>query len=283
VALIDVLIPTYRRKTGLAMVLTSLLGQTFRDFDVVVSDQTPAGDRYSDSPEIETVVGALRWRGHNVRLLQHLPPRGLAEHRQFLLSQAGSPYVHFLDDDLVLEPEIMERMVRVIEREECGFVGCPAAGLGFLDDVRPHEQNIEFWHGPVKPEQITPASIPWERHRVNNAANPLHIERRLGLRAKDEPLRYRVAWVGANVLYDRAKLLEVGGFSWWDRLPPNHAGEEAVAQFLLLQAFGGCGILPAGTYHIGLPTTVPDRQHNCTSLFSELLEEWKASAFPRSA
>lgn len=37
-ASVDVLIPTYRRKTGLAIVLTSLLGQTFTDFDVVVSD-----------------------------------------------------------------------------------------------------------------------------------------------------------------------------------------------------------------------------------------------------
>ena len=43
-ALIDVLIPTYHRKTGLAIVLTSLLNQTFTDFDVFISDQTADGD-----------------------------------------------------------------------------------------------------------------------------------------------------------------------------------------------------------------------------------------------
>ncbi len=32
--LVDVLIPTYGRTTGLAVVLTSLLGQTFTDFDI---------------------------------------------------------------------------------------------------------------------------------------------------------------------------------------------------------------------------------------------------------
>ena len=47
-ALIDVLIPTYRRKTGLAVVLTSLLGQTFRDFNVIISDQTEE-ESYLDS------------------------------------------------------------------------------------------------------------------------------------------------------------------------------------------------------------------------------------------
>src|SRR4051794_31207471 len=65
-ALVDVLIPTYRRKTGLAVVLTSLLGQTFTDFDVIVSDQTEDDAVYLDSIEIQTLVRALRWHGHQV-------------------------------------------------------------------------------------------------------------------------------------------------------------------------------------------------------------------------
>jgi len=85
VASVDVLIPTYRRKTGLAIVLTSLLGQTFTDFDVVVSDQTPAGEEYTASREIDTLVRALRWHGHRVAIVRHLPARGMAEQRQFLL------------------------------------------------------------------------------------------------------------------------------------------------------------------------------------------------------
>src|SRR5262245_29817205 len=86
-ATVDVLIPTCRRKTGLAVVLTSLLGQTFTDFDVVVSDQTDDGN-YLDSIEIATLVRALRRRGHRVELHRHLPRRGMAEQRQFLLEQS---------------------------------------------------------------------------------------------------------------------------------------------------------------------------------------------------
>ncbi len=67
-------------------------------------------------------------------------------------------------------------------------------------------------------------------------------------------------------------MLAVGGFSWWDHLPPEHAGEEVVVQFLLLNRYGGCGILPSGTYHLGLPTNVPDRRRNATELFDTLLE-----------
>ncbi len=271
-ALVDVLIPTCRRKTGLAVVLTSLLGQIFTDFDVIVSDQTDDAGVYLDSVEIQTLVRALRRRGHRVDLHRHLPRRGLAEQRQFLLDRARAPYVHYLDDDVLLDPPVMARMLGVLRAEGCGFVGCAAAGLEYLADVRPHQQAIELWDGPVRPEPFTPETIPWDRHKVNNAANPLHLEARLAPRG--EVVRYKVAWVGgANVLYDRAMLLDVGGFSWWDRLPPDHAGEEVLVQFLLIRRHGGCGILPSGTYHLGLPTNVATRARNATELFGQLLAE----------
>ena len=275
--LVDVLIPTCGRKTGLAVTLTSLYCQSFRDFRVTVSDQTRDGEENLDSIEIDTLARALRRRGNEVRLLRHLPRRGLAEQRDFLLAQADAPYVHFLDDDVLLDPPVMRRMLDVLRAEGCGFVGCAATGLQFLDDVRPHEQRIEVWEGRVEPEPFAPGRVPLERHLVNNAANPLHLEERLA--ADGATVRYRVAWVGgANVLFDRAKLLSVGGFSWWRRLPPNHAGEEVLAEFLLIRRYGGCGILPAGTYHLGLPTNVADRSHDAAELFEELLEASEARA-----
>lgn len=270
-ALVDVLIPTCSRKTGLAVVLTSLLGQTFEDFNVIISDQSE-DENYLESIEIATLARALRWHGHEVTLHRHLPRRGLAEHRQFLLEQSSAPYVHYLDDDVLLDPPVMERMLGVLRSEQCGFVGCPATGLEYLSDVRPHQQHIELWTERVQPEPFDADTIPWERHKVNNAANPLHLERKLA--PNGDVVRYKIAWVGgANVLFDRARLLSVGGFSWWRRLPPVHAGEEVLVQFLLLNKYGGCGILPSGTYHLGLPTNVEDRRHNATALFREMLEE----------
>jgi glycosyltransferase involved in cell wall biosynthesis len=272
VPLVDVLIPTFNRKTGLAVVLTSLLGQTFKDFDVFISDQTPGELSYLDSPEIRTLIKALVRHGHAPYLCRHLPAQGMAEQRNFLLSRSSARYVHFLDDDVALETDVVARMVTVLESENCGFVGCAAAGLEYLDDERPQQQDIELWSGPVEPESFTPGSTAYERHLVNNAANPIHLEN--DLVANGGTVRYKVSWIGgANVLYDRKKLLEVGGFSWWRRLPARHAGEEVVAQWLLIRRYGGCGILPSGTYHLGLPTNVGDRTCNAESLFAELIRE----------
>ena len=241
---VDVLVPTYRRPLGLAVTLASLYSQTLRDFAVTISDQTPEAEAYLERPEIRTLMAALSWRDVPVTVHRHLPARGLAEHRQFLLEQARADYVHFVDDDVLLDPPVLERMLGVIRAEGCGFVGCAATGLSYLEDERPHQQ---------------------------------HLERRL--LAPGEVLRYKVAWVGgANVLYDRAKLLDVGGFSFWRDLPPEHAGEEAVVQFLLVHRYGGCGLLPSGTYHLELETNVPDRSVNATELFPRLLERLESGA-----
>ena len=37
-------------------------------------------------------------------------------------------------------------------------------------------------------------------------------------------------------------------------------------------------MLPSGTYHLGLPTTMTDRRHNATALFRELLDELEGQA-----
>jgi GT2 family glycosyltransferase len=279
----DILIPTCNRPTGLAVVLASLNAQSFTDFDVVISDQSDDDIRVLDRPEIRTLVTALRIRGHRVEVHRHMPRRGMAEQRHFLLERSRAPYVHYLDDDVLLDSSTLRRMHDVMEEERCGFVGAAATGLDFINDRRPHQWTIEVWNGPVKPEPFGPGSIPLERHVVNNAANPLHLEQQLVM--KGETVRYKVAWIGgANVLYDREKLLNVGGFRFWDRLPAAHAGEEVVVQFLLIRRHGGCGILPAGTYHLGLPTTVPDRTTNATALFAALVaeQEGSSSATPRS-
>lgn len=254
---VDVLIPTYRRPAALAVTLTSLLGQTHRDLRVVVSDQTEDADPLTDR-SVQAVVRVLRARGIGVELHKHLPRRGLAEHRQYLLDQASAPRAMFLDDDVILEPEVVGRLVDVLDEEGCGLVGAAMIGLSYLADVRPDQQSVELWDGPVRPERVAPGSAAWERYQLHNAANLRHVEQALGATA-DHPLRYKIAWAAGCVLYDTAVLRAVGGFEFWRQLPPRHAGEDVLAQLRVMAAAGGCGVMPSGAYHQELPTTVPDR------------------------
>jgi GT2 family glycosyltransferase len=255
---LDVLIPTCQRPAALAVTLAGLVAQDFRDFRVVASDQTEDDDPFRRG-EVLTAVRVLRMRGHDVELHRHLPRRGLAEQRQFLLDQAHAPCVLFLDDDLILEHDVVGRMHRTLLAEGCGFVGCAPIGPSFVDDVRPHQQHIEWWDGPVAPESVRPGAVQWQRHHVHSAANLFHVQRHLGLTAATQR-RYRVAWVGACVMYDAAKLRECGGFGFWAQLPSEHCGEDVLAQLRVMERYGGCGLIPSGVYHQELPTTVADRR-----------------------
>jgi glycosyltransferase involved in cell wall biosynthesis len=264
---LDVLIPTYRRKAALATTLAGLFGQTFRDFDIIIADQTETAEIVT-APEIETLRRAFALHDQRVTYLHRLARRGMAEQRHFLLSQARAPYVLYLDDDLLLEPEAVERMLKVIKQQGCGFVGMAPIGLSHVDDLRPHEQQIEIWDGPVQPEEYVFETVPWQRYKLHNAANPLHLSQK---HAADRTVCYKVAWIGACVMYNREKLLDVGGYSWWHELPPEHCGEDVLAELLVMRRYGGCGILPSGVYHLELPTNVPVRQFNTNDLIRKYL------------
>jgi GT2 family glycosyltransferase len=255
---VDVLVPTCNRSGALAMTLASLAAQTVPELRIVISDQSD-GEGVLCLPEIQAALRFLRATGHRVDTHHHLPRLGMAEQRAFLLSQVTAPYCLFLDDDVLLENDLVERLLGAIYEQRCGFVGSALHGLSYSEDVRPHQQNIEFWEGPVAPEHIAPDTPAWGRHHLHSAANLYHVQQKLGLTSQQTRL-YRVAWIGGCVLFDTAKLREAGGFDFWSQLPADHCGEDVLAQLRVMQRFGGCGIIPSGAYHMELPTTVKERR-----------------------
>jgi glycosyltransferase involved in cell wall biosynthesis len=257
---INILIPTYKRLKALAVTLTSLCYQSEKNFDIIISDQSPDDEIERDN-SIQTIKRWLELQNNKVIIYKNLPRRGMAQQRQFLLDHSNAAYSLFLDDDLLMEPFVLRNILHVLESEQCGFVGCAVIGLSYKDDHRPQQQQIEFWKDHVAPEKIIPQSNEWQRYKLHSAANLFHIEQKYHPSA-DEPMRYKVAWVGGCVMYDTEKLRDVGGYEFWKELPQNHCGEDVLAQLRVMKKYGGCGIIPSGVYHQELETTVPDRTVN---------------------
>ena len=259
-ALVDVLIPTCNRPCAFAVVLTALSAQSFQGFRIVVSDQSDASGLFS-TPEVLAVLRILHAREIPVLTLRNVPRRGMAEQRAFLLANASAPYCLFLDDDVIIEHDLLQRLYATIREQQCGFVGSALHGLSYSAEQRPHEQQIEFWDGQVTPETVSPDGVAWGRHHLHSAANLYHVQSRLGL-TRDATRHYRVAWVGGCVLFDTEKLRAAGGFDFWRELPAEHCGEDVLAQIRVMEKYGGCGIIPSGAYHMELPTTIPARQYD---------------------
>lgn len=256
--LIDVLLPTSGRTTELAVVLAGLAAQDDPPFRLTVSDQSD-DHAMAEAPAVQAMLRVLTAQGRDVRVLQHLPRRGIAEHRAFLLAQATAPYVLFLDDDVWPEPGLLLTLHTAIEDLGCGVVGAAQQGLSFLDDERPQEQApFATWTGRVEPERLRPDSPGTERWTLHNAANLTHIAARTEL-PESGWVPYRVAWLAGCVLYRRSALQEVGGFEFWRDLPANIGGEDVAAQWKVMERFGGAGVLPSGAVHLEAPTSIPDR------------------------
>jgi GT2 family glycosyltransferase len=256
---IDVLIGTVGRTAELAVTLAGLAAQDDPPFRVTVSDQSDAHPAASD-PAVQAMFRVLEVQGRHPRLIRHRPRRGIAEHRDFLLHEASADAVLFLDDDVWLEPGALQRLHDALSTLGCGFVGMAPQGLSHLGDRRPHEHSpFERWDGPVRPERIRRGEPGFERWTLHNAANLVHVAA-----GQEEPAEgwvpYRIAWVGACVLYRREALVDCGGFGFWQDLPPAHAGEDVVAQWRVMERYGAAGLLPSGAVHLEAPTTIPNRE-----------------------
>ena len=262
---VEVLIPTIGRTAELAITLAGLAAQDDPPFDVIVADQSP-GFASEHEPGIRAMVRVLRAQGRRVDLVHRPERRGLAEQRQFLLDRSSADYVLFLDDDVWTEPHLLSRLVGAIRALRCGFVGSAVQGLSYLDDRRPHETvTFEPWAGAVEPEVVRPGSPSHGRWPLHNAANLAHLASTLEIE-RDGWIAYRVAWVGACVLFDREALVESGGFDFWAALPSEHSGEDVAAQWRVMERFGGAGIVPSGAVHLEAPTTIADRRIDAARL-----------------
>lgn len=266
--MIDILLPTYNRLSSLIMTLSGVAAQTRTDLRVVIADQSHAP--VSEEPVIQALFRVIEARGGT--LVYHHRPQvyGIAEQRDFLLKQAQAETLLYLDDDVLMEPWVVARLNEVLTEQGCGFVGAFPAGLSFRDDRRPSQQHIEYWQGRVQPEAVEPGSAAWERWQLHRAANLYHVSQSL---PAGESRIYKVAWISSCILYARAKVEAVGGFSFWKRLPRYHSGEEVLLQNLLMRRWGGCAIVPSGTYYSQVPTTVLNEAESVDGHALDLLPE----------
>lgn len=272
-ASVDILLPTINRRESLIMTLSGVATQTVTDLRLVVSDQSDW--RVGDTTVVQALRRTIESRGAEIEWHHRKPVHGIAEQRDFLLKRARSDAVLYLDDDVLMEPWVVERLLRILESQGCGFVGAFPTQTFYLDDVRPDQQTVEYWNGPVEPEVVEPESPAWSRANLHRAANLYHVSRKL---APGEFRLYKLAWIASCVLYDRAKLLDVGGFSFWPRLPRWHSGEDVLAQNLLLRRWGGCGMMPSGTTFSQAPSTVLNERGtvdgHALSLLPEMLRRY---------
>jgi hypothetical protein len=245
--MVDVLIPTSSSPLSLCATLASLAGQRYPAFRVIATSPDAEG-----GPQVDALLRLLELRGHPVVMAEPSDGHSASPtaRRRELLDRSQARYALVVDDGVFLEPDLVGRLVAAIRSAGCGFVGSSVVDLRFRDEHHPDEEHIEFWDGPVRPEEIRVGQHGWERRRLHRGANLQHLRERLP-RTRDR--LYRVADVTGCVLYDTEKLRGAGGFRPsvdQGRDPAGRMASTWATPLRLRGRHGGAGLFPSGAYRL---------------------------------
>lgn len=113
---VSVCLPTYNRAGYLAQCLAGILAQTFRDFEVIVSDNC-------STDATAEVVGAFN--DPRIRYVRNARNIGVFPNMNQCLDLARGQYICILHDDDLYEPRFLEREVAMLDRyPSAAFVHC---------------------------------------------------------------------------------------------------------------------------------------------------------------
>ncbi|MBU2552539.1 MAG: glycosyltransferase [Proteobacteria bacterium] len=136
--LVTVIIPTYNRAHLVDRAIQSVLGQTFRDFELIIVDDAST-DRTSEA--IQPFL-----RDARLRYLRLKSNQGGSAARNTGLAEANGQYIAFLDSDDEWLPEKLDIQVQAFRR------AAPAVGLvytGFRKTNRPDRSDALRSRGDV--------------------------------------------------------------------------------------------------------------------------------------
>ncbi len=115
-SLIATIIPTYRRPQLLRRAITSVLNQTYPNFQACVYDNA-SGD------ETAQIVKEFSQKDPRVHYYCHSENIGMVKNFNFGLQRVGTPYFSFLCDDDILLPNFYEKALEGFQKyPEAGFV-----------------------------------------------------------------------------------------------------------------------------------------------------------------
>ncbi|MCF8567763.1 glycosyltransferase [Alicyclobacillus tolerans] len=109
---VSILVPAFRPEYLDACIL-SALNQTFRDFELIISDD-------SNGNGVESVVS--KWHDGRLKYMKNPNRQMPGTNRDFLISNASGQYIKFLFDDDYLMPQSVEYLIGIAEQLKAKLV-----------------------------------------------------------------------------------------------------------------------------------------------------------------
>ena len=176
-ACISIIVPVYNAKAYVAESLSSIQGQTFKDWECICVDD-------GSSDESPSIVEGFAAKDSRFRLIRQ-KNGGPGAARNTGLENACSEYFTFVDADDLVHPQMLERLLDLAKGHCADLVVCDYFCFESDDEFRMSVLNPEFSAGEVEVEKapLFPAMVNWRKFRV-------HPWGKLYLRARHGKLRF---------------------------------------------------------------------------------------------
>ena len=120
-SLISVIIPAFNAETSILIAISSVLRQTYKNFEIIVIDDG-SSDKTSD---------IVKSCGEKV-IYSYQKKKGVAEARNRGIDMAKGEYIMFLDADDYFEPVIMKHLLTIDSKGDSDFV----VGNMYLENLK---------------------------------------------------------------------------------------------------------------------------------------------------
>lgn len=148
ILLISVIVTTYKRKPEmLNRAIRSVLAQTYKDFELIVVDDSPADFAYRN--DVNQLIESLDI--DNVRYVQHKENQGACAARNTGIRLSKGEYIAFLDDDDEWLHNKLELQIKEFSHSKIGLVYCDNFKINTIKNKKIHIKH----QGPKKGEIIS--------------------------------------------------------------------------------------------------------------------------------
>ena len=189
-------IPVKDRPVELALLLQSLLNQTFQAFTVLLVDDCQETDFLNENSTVRGLLTLLERSGSPVAMIEG-DRKGPQYCGQRILENAGTELIFRIDDDVVLLPDCLEKMVAVIRD------GYDAVGPIYLDPGRRMSEQA-MPDGTTREELMKVGRVYWKEDLFLSGILQVNLH------PTEAPVP--VEHLNSGFLYRKAAALKAGGY-----------------------------------------------------------------------
>jgi glycosyltransferase involved in cell wall biosynthesis len=101
---VSIILPTYNRAYCVGRTIDAILAQTFTDWELIICDDC-------SSDETKDIVDSYLWHDNRVRYYRNPHRLGLPCNRNKGIKLSFGKLLYFIEDDVVLEPDCLEKLI----------------------------------------------------------------------------------------------------------------------------------------------------------------------------